>query len=226
MNFRFWNLNSDLKPFRNPESSRPSPSRREGWGGSAAIRSPKSAFERGFTLIEIIIVIVILSIVSGITVKFVIDGLRIYTMTVNQKTLLDEGKLALERMCRDIRDARTIQTPVAGGSGSTIYFRRSHATDYDTANEWLYFRRTGNTLEKDKANPNVTTALASNVAEFTVARGEAATNNANEITLVLTLSLSSGENVTLQTKVYPKNLADDTTNTYKNYFRNWEELRS
>src|SRR4030042_310001 len=67
-------------------------------GASAGRRNPKSAFERGFTLIEIIIVIVILSIVSGITIKFLIDSLKIYTMTVNQKTLYDEGKLAMERM--------------------------------------------------------------------------------------------------------------------------------
>jgi prepilin-type N-terminal cleavage/methylation domain-containing protein len=181
-------------------------------------------YSKGFTLIEIIIVIVILSIVSAITIKFLFDSLRIYTMTVNQKTLFDEGKLALERMCRDIRDARTIQTPAAGGSGNTIYFRRSHATTYDVVSEWLYFRQNGTTLEKDKATPNVTVALASNVTGFTVTRGQAATNNANEITLVLTLSLTSGENVTLRTRVYPKNLAEDTT--YKNYFRNWEELRS
>jgi len=62
---------------------------------------------RGFTLIEIIIVIVILGFVSAITIKFLTDSLRIYTMTVNQKTLYDEGKLALERMARDIRDARS-----------------------------------------------------------------------------------------------------------------------
>jgi hypothetical protein len=48
-----------------------------------------------------------------------------------------------------------------------------------------------------------------------------ATNNANEITFQLTLSLGSGENVTLQTKVYPKNLADNAT--YKNFFNNWRE---
>jgi len=62
---------------------------------------------RGFTLIEIIIVIVILGFVFAITIKFLTDSLRIYTMTVNQKTLYDEGKLALERMARDIRDARS-----------------------------------------------------------------------------------------------------------------------
>ncbi|MBM4324102.1 MAG: prepilin-type N-terminal cleavage/methylation domain-containing protein, partial [Deltaproteobacteria bacterium] len=83
---------------------------------------------RGFTLIEIIIVIVILGFVSAITIKFLTDSLRIYTMTVNQKTLYDEGKLALERMVRDIRDARSITTPAAGGSGNTIVFQRVNST--------------------------------------------------------------------------------------------------
>src|SRR4030042_3899172 len=76
MNFRFWNLSSNLKPFRNLESPppSPSPSRGEGWGGGAPIRKPQSAFETGFPLIEIIIVIVILSIAAAITIKFLFDG--------------------------------------------------------------------------------------------------------------------------------------------------------
>jgi hypothetical protein len=164
-------------------------------------------------------VIVILSIISAISIKFLVDSLRIYTIAVNQKTLFDEGKLALERMCRDIRDARSITSPAAGGSGNMIRFRKDNATVYDTVNEDIRFRLTGPNLEKDKATPNVTVTLASNVSTFTVTR---ATNN--EITLALTLSLASGERVTLRTSVYPKNLTDSTT--YKNYFQNWEETRS
>jgi prepilin-type N-terminal cleavage/methylation domain-containing protein len=215
MNFRFWNLNSDLKTFRNPESPppSPSPSRGEGWGGGAAIRSPKFVFERGFTLIEIIVVIIILSIVSAITIKFLVDGLRIYTMTVNQKTLFDEGKLALEGMCRAIRDARSI----TGVTASSITFVRDNATAQDIAGETIVFQRNAgaNTLEKVKASPASTSTMASNVTAFAVA------NATNEIQLQLTLQLPTGENVTLQTKVYPKNLPKDAT--YKNFCQNWME---
>ena len=184
---------------------------------------------KGFTLIEIIVVIVILSIVSGITIKFLIDSLKIYTMTVNQKTLYDEGKLALERMCRDIRDARSITTPAAGGSGSTIIFLRGNLTAQDIVDESITFQRNiGNsTLEKVKTSPAATSRMANNVSSFTVTRGAAGND---EITLVLTLTLGTGENVTLQTRVYPKNLLEDTvpgpTPTYKNFFYCWEELRS
>ena len=192
---------------------------------------------KGFTLIEMIIVIVILSIVSVITIKFLIDSLQIYTMTVNQKTLLDEGKLALERMCRDIRDGRSITTPAAGGSGSTIAFQRTNSTVQDIVDESITFRLkpTDNTiLEKMKSSPSTTSAIASNVTTtppaFSVTRGQPATNNENEITIQLSLALGSGENVNLQTRVYPKNLLQDTvpgpTPTYKNFFYCWEELRS
>jgi len=167
---------------------------------------------KGFTLIEIIIVIVILSIVSAISIKFLVDSLQIYTMTVNQKTLFDEGKLALERMCRDIRDANSI----TGTTAASITFIRTHPTGagQDTANETITYRLIGSNLEKVKAStPYV---IAGNVSAFTVTRGAD-----EEIKMVLTLSLGTGENVTLQTKVYPKNLTDNPT--YKSFSTNWEE---
>jgi len=173
---------------------------------------------KGFTLIEIVVVIVILSIASAIMIYFLINSLKIYTMTVNQKTLYDEGKLALERIARDIRDARSITTPAAGGSGNTIVFQRTNATAQDGLNENLTFQLTGTTLEKVKSSPAATSPLASNVSSFTVTRGAGGND---EITLLLTLSLGSGENVTLQTKVYPKNFTKSST--YKNYFDNWRE---
>jgi len=182
---------------------------------------------RGFTLIEIIIVIVILSIISAITIKFLTDGLRIYTMTVNQKTLFDEGKLALERMCRDIRDARSI----TGTTATSITFTRNDATAQDGAGENIRFDLSGSTLRKVKnagGAPENPIAMADNVTTFAV------TNATNEIQLQLTLRLASGENVTLQTKVYPKNLSEDLTSTYKNFriqdssgnLASWQEVLS
>lgn len=173
--------------------------------------------KKGFTLIEIIVVIVILSIISAITIKFLVDSLRIYTMAVKQKTLFDEGKLAMERMCRDLRDARTLTTPAAGGSGSTLRFTRDNATAQDSSGEDIRFILSGTTLRKRKSLPSgVLVDLASNVSTFIVSRA-----TTNELTITLTLSLTSGERITLRTSVYPKNLADSTT--YKNYFQNWQE---
>lgn len=203
---RACNLNSELNPLRNTEFGL--------LNKNSEFRNPNSAFQTGFTLIEIIVVIVILSIVSAITIKFLIDSLKIYTMTVNQKTLYDEGKLALERMRRDIQDARIITSVTA----SSITFERTNATAQDSAGESLIFRWNGGTNPLEKVKVGTGYPLASNVTAFTV------TNATNEIQLQLTLQLTSGENVDLQTKVYPKNLAKDIN--YKNLYRNWMEVRS
>src|SRR4030043_1877070 len=119
-----------------------------------ARRNVPLQLQMGFTLIEVIVVIVILSIVSAITINFLINSLKIYTMTVNQKTLFDEGKLALERMCREIRDAKSITLPAFGSSGNTVTFTRTHDTGpgQDTADEIITFRLNGNILEKVKVN--------------------------------------------------------------------------
>jgi hypothetical protein len=158
-----------------------------------------------------IIVIVILAIAGGISIKFLIDGIRIYTMTVNQKTLFDEGKLALERMCRDIRDANSI----TGATASSVTFVRTHATAQDGAGEAITFRWNGGTNPLEKVKAGIGYPMASNVSVFNV------TNTTNEIQLQLSLSLTSGENVTLQTRVHPRNLPKAVA--YKNCYQYWME---
>jgi prepilin-type N-terminal cleavage/methylation domain-containing protein len=180
-------------------------------------QNSKLKTQKGFTLIEVVMVIVILSVVSAVGLHFLASSARVYALSVNQKNLFDEGKLTLERMCRDIRDARSLTSPIAGGSGSLISFTRTNATVQDSANENIIFRQTGNVLEKVKTFPAVVSPIAGNVSAFTVTRGALE----DEIKLVLTLSLGTGENVTLQTNVYPKNLSDSVN--YKNYFQNWRE---
>jgi prepilin-type N-terminal cleavage/methylation domain-containing protein len=191
---------TNYSEIRNSKSPQSSPTRGEGWGG-----------DRGFTLIEMIVVIVILAIVSAISIKFLVDSLRVYTMTVNQKSLFDEGKLALEQMCRGIRDANSI----TGVTASSITFVRDNATAYDTVGETIIYQLNAGVLQKVKASPVATSTMARNVTTFAV------TNATNEIQLQLTLQLTTGENVTLQTKVYPKNLVKNLT--YMNFYSNWME---
>jgi hypothetical protein len=129
-------------------------------------------------------------------------------------------------MCRDIRDGQNILYPAASATGNYIQFTRTHATgaSQDGTNEIIRFRLalqadgTYN-LQKVKNDTGPPIAdLASNVrnnaTDFIVTR-----DAGNEIQLYLKLSLATGENVTLQTKVYPKNLPEDTnpTPTYKNF---------
>jgi hypothetical protein len=120
-------------------------------------------------------------------------------------------------MCRDIRDARSITSFTA----NSITFVRNNATAQDSAGENIRFDLSGSTLRKVKnagGAPENPVAMADYVSTFTV------TNTTNEIQIQLTLSRASGENITLQTKVYPKNLP--TSSTYKNFKQYWREESS
>lgn len=176
---------------------------------------PRSSF--GFTFIETIIVIALLSLLGAFTLHFLVDSVQLYTLAVKQKALFDEARIALEKICRDLRDAQSISSPAAGSSGNTLSFVRSHATAGDGAYENITFRQRGTILEKVKSTPAVIIPLAENVTNFSVTRAL----STEEIQILLTLSRSSGERVTMQTKVQPRNLAVHPL--FKNFFGHWQE---
>jgi prepilin-type N-terminal cleavage/methylation domain-containing protein len=81
---------------------------------------------RGFTLIEIVIVIIVLGIIGTFTMSFLIDNSKTYQMMKLQRELYQDGVYAMERLSRDITDAR-------GGADVTICpgFWRTHTTARD-----------------------------------------------------------------------------------------------
>lgn len=172
---------------------------------------------KGITLIETIVVIVLLGIIGLFTFQFIGGGVQTYIIASNQSKLFAEAKLAMERMVREIRDANTIVEPTSGSSGNSIHFTKSHSTAVDSDTD-IYFQGSGSTLER-KRGSNSPEPLAGNLTSFTVS------NNSAEITLELTLSLGDVENVTLRTKVFPKNLLFASNDFGGVHFNgNWEEI--
>jgi len=166
---------------------------------------------KGMTLIETIVVIVLLGIIGLFTFDFVGKGVETYIIASNQAGLLAEAKLATERMVREIRDANNILAPASGSSSNSINFTKEH-TALDGATD-ITFQLSGGTLQRNSE------PLAGNVSNFNV------TNNSNEIKLELTLSLAGGENVTLHTKAYPKNLPFASKDFGGAHFNgDWEEV--
>ena len=172
---------------------------------------------KGMTLIELIVVIVLLGIIGLFTFQFLVGSVEIYIAGSNQAELLAEAKLAMERMVREIRDANSILAPDSGSSGNSITFIRSHYTAVDSGTN-ITFQKSGTTLER-KRGTNSPEPLAEHVSYFNV------TNNSNEIKLEMDLSLGGGENVTLHTKVYPKNLTFASKDFGGAHFNGgWEEV--
>jgi len=63
--------------------------------------------QSGFTLIELVITIILLSIISAISAKMLSAGLSSYLTATNLITANQQARLALERMTRDIRGIRS-----------------------------------------------------------------------------------------------------------------------
>lgn len=81
---------------------------------------------KGFTLIEMITVIVLLGIIAGILTPFIAKAMQAYTHSKARAVLVAKGRLALERLAREVHQAVPNSLRVlAGGTG--IEFARSRA---------------------------------------------------------------------------------------------------
>jgi prepilin-type N-terminal cleavage/methylation domain-containing protein len=63
--------------------------------------------QKGFTLIEMIIVITVISIIAGIASIIILEGLKSYQTEVSFSDIHNQGRLAIERMAREIRMIRS-----------------------------------------------------------------------------------------------------------------------
>jgi prepilin-type N-terminal cleavage/methylation domain-containing protein len=123
--------------------------------------------QKGYTLIEIIIVIIILGIIGGITFHVLSAGMETYLVARERQALYNEARLALERMVRELRDGNQIVTPAPGAAPTTsINFIRSHVLPNDASTD-ITFQLAGTNLQR-VGDVSGTDILASNVTSFQV----------------------------------------------------------
>lgn len=126
---------------------------------------PAIGGQKGYSLIEIIIVIVVLGIIGGVTFQIVASGVEAFKESSARKELYDQGRLALERMAREIRDAKEL----VACSDESITFNKQHPSQDGVAE--IKFWLDGTNLWRVR-NPSTTAdsdLLASNVDSFQVA---------------------------------------------------------
>jgi len=129
----------------------------------------KSLNNHGYTLIEMVIVIVILGIIGAFTFQMVAAGVQAFKKSSARKDLLDQGRLALERMVRELRDGKEI----TDCSSNSITFKKAHPAQAADNIEEVKFELDGTDLKRvgDPSGAAQTAVLASNVTSFQV--GEA-----------------------------------------------------
>ena len=63
---------------------------------------------KGFTLIEIVTVIVVLGILSVFTFSFIDNAVKTYMIGSKQRMLYQEASYIMERISRELRDAESV----------------------------------------------------------------------------------------------------------------------
>lgn len=152
---------------------------------------PILGHSRGFTMIELIVVMVILGIVGVYTFSYLGDTMGAYVRVKEHNTLYDEGRLAMEYMVRELRDAN--QNAAITATSSSITFTKVHPSATT-----ITYSLTSGTLNRVSSG---TYALAGNVATFT----PTVSGSAPSRVITLELILSGRGNVRLRTSIYPRN---------------------
>ncbi len=82
---------------------------------------PDVTTQLGFTLVELVIVIVVMSILGGVSVMFIKNSMLSYVNSEAYYALADRADVSLRRMARDIRNALPNSVWVAA-DGSYVQF--------------------------------------------------------------------------------------------------------
>ncbi len=166
---------------------------------------------RGFTLIEIILAIVLASILGIFTIQFVSQIARTTDLTAGQKELVDEGKLAMEFLVRELRAADETNNAIALATPS-ITFDKLSAYEQDTNVCQINYDLVSNTLQRttragadatcSSFTGSTTTTLASGVTSFTIVK--TATGSTFYYVITMELTGSEGNTFQLETAVRPR----------------------
>ena len=171
---------------------------------------------KGFTIIELIIVIVITGIISGIFGMLIIQVIDVYSFVTVREDVLSEVELAMERMVREMR-----QIQKAAQAIEVIYLADISEFQFvDIHNDITGFKRDGSDLrriefsERDVVQYNDLLADGISILEFKY--WDKDNNEFEPITpedrkkikrIEISVEMErQDQEVTIDTQVYPRNL--------------------
>lgn len=105
--------------------------------------------QKGFTLVEVLITIAIFVLIFVAIFSIYLTGSGFYRKGETQAELLQNGRVILERVSREIRQAREIVTELSESESegvSSILFEDGHAT---TTYQYIHYWQDGNLVKRE-----------------------------------------------------------------------------
>ncbi len=164
--------------------------------------------DKGFSLIEIIITIVILGIIGLFSFAFFSSLTRTYAMIGAKRTVHQEAAYALERISRELRDAKTVNV-----NNSVLTLEKANPTGQD-GNKYVRFDLSGSDLYRKSASDS---GFTTNTTNYIIARGVSnftVSPNGTPLPLntIITLTIGitrDGETQSYSVDICPKNYTTD-----------------
>jgi len=122
---------------------------------------------RGFTLIEMIVTLLVAAVLFGLGATVISGGFRTYFLGREIMQNDWQGRLALERITRDLRTVRTATNPPVP-PGDLDISTSGRITFVDFGGNTIVYRQTGNTIERSQ-NGGAFQPLADNVSAGSLA---------------------------------------------------------
>lgn len=174
--------------------------------------------QKGFTLIEIITVVVVLAILGVFTFSFIDHATKTYAMGSKQRMIYQEASYIMERIAREVRDAQTVS--IDSGTGGLRVVKPSHATNSlvtDSSTNVLFYKNASREMVRNSTSVS-NTVIGKNVDTFLPSLSSCSSGTSNcTVTINLQLTDSSipiddasARSVVLTTTISPKNIVSST----------------
>jgi len=156
----------------------------------------------GFTLVEIVITIVLISIIAALAAMVILQGVQGYSAEDQRSNIHYEARLAMERMTREIRLIRNQGTDIATMTSTNLQY-----TDVNGAS--VGFNWTSPNLSR--WNGVGYDLLASGITSFTFSYlqqdgvSPATTANVWFVDIVITSSQPGSDSLVMHSRVHPMN---------------------
>lgn len=170
--------------------------------------------KKGFSLIEFIIVIAILSIISGIVGMMLVEGSRSYLFVRTRHSVRLEGELALQRITRSVR--MLDKDSITEATSTALTFTNPYNTELVGSLLSITFRLNGTKIERSGDGKVSWDTLADNISSFSITyyKSDNTTFDPSLLSdyenirwiLVEISATIEGETAHLRSQIFPRNL--------------------